>query len=118
MPFKQIKRGDIYFADLNPVLGSEQCGVRPVVIIQNDRGNRYSPTVIVAAVTSRPDKREIPIHVHLYGYGLQGYSVVLLEQIRTIDRMRLRSYIGYLSTYAMQQNDQALAISLKLLAPN
>ena len=118
MPFKQIKRGDIYFADSNPVLGSEQCGVRPVVIIQNDRENRHSPTVIVAAVTSRPDKCEIPTHVHLYGYGLQGDSVVLLEQIRTIDRMRLRSYIGYLRTYAMQQIDQALAISLKLLAPN
>ena len=118
MPFKQIKRGDIYYADLNPVLGSEQCGVRPVVIIQNDMGNRHSPTIIVAAVTSRLDKRKIPTHVRLYGFGLQGDSVVLLEQIRTIDRMRLRSYIGHLGTYAMRQIDQALAVSLKLLAPN
>ena len=92
---KEIKRGDLYYADLRPIIGSEQGGVRPVLIIQNDVGNHFSPTVIAAAITSRRKNRWMPTHVPLRGYrcGLRKYSVVLLEQIRTIDRTRLKDYI-------------------------
>lgn len=108
----EIKRGDIYYADLSPVMGSEQGGVRPVLIIQNDRGNQYSPTVIAAAITGRK-KRWMPTHVRLYQQaGLNRSSCVMLEQVRTIDRTRLVRYIGRLNDRTMQAVDTALAVSL------
>lgn len=111
---KEIKRGDLYYADLRPIIGSEQGGIRPVLIIQNNVGNHYSPTVIAAAVTSRNKKRQMPTHVILQGcgYGLRQYSVVLLEQVRTIDRGRLKEYIGRLDKEAMEAVDTALAVSM------
>ena len=109
---KEIKRGDIYYADLRYVMGSEQGGIRPVLIIQNDVGNHYSPTVIVAAITSRKKKR-FPTHVRLFRQeGLYKTSVVMLEQIRTIDRSRLGDYMGSLDESAMTAVDVALAISI------
>ena len=107
-----IRKGDIFYADLTPVIGSEQGGVRPVLIIQNNVGNRYSPTVIAAAITSRTAKRPLPTHVSLHSTpGLWKDSVILLEQVRTIDRSRLRAYIGHLSPDTLQRVDQALAVS-------
>lgn len=113
----RILRGDLYYADLTPVIGCEQGGVRPVLIIQNDTGNRHSPTVIVAAVTSRLGKHALPTHVLLASndYGLKDHSVVLLEQIRTIDRSRLREYIGHLDRMIMKSVDIAVSISLGLV---
>lgn len=109
-----IRRGDIFYADLSPVLGCEQGGVRPVLVIQNDIGNKYSPTIIVAAITSKP-KRELPTHVEVLSIELlQKNSVVLLEQIRTIDRIRLLDYIGSLSRLRMSLIDRALAVSVGL----
>lgn len=114
---KSIRRGNIYYADLSPVVGSEQGGSRPVLILQNDIGNRYSPTVIVAAITSR-SKRELPTHVEIGCMdALQKNSVVLLEQIRTIDRLRLFEYIGSLDESQMLSVDQALALSIGLNKP-
>ena len=111
---RNIRRGDIYYADLSPTVGCEQGGIRPVLIIQNDIGNRYSPTVIVAAITSKP-KKEMPTHVELGCIeGLQKNSVVLLEQIRTIDRIRLLEYIGSLSVLRMLSVDRALEVSVGL----
>lgn len=108
----EIKRGDIYYADLRPVTGSEQGGVRPVLIIQNDKGNQYSPTVIAAAITGRK-KRWMPTHVRLYQQaGLNRNSCIMLEQVRTIDRTRLVRYIGRLDDRTMQAVDTALAVSL------
>lgn len=114
----QIKKGDVYYADLTPVIGCEQGGVRPVVIIQNNVGNRYSPTVIVAAVTSRTGKHQLPTHIKLESSfpGLHRDSMILLEQVRTIDRSRLREYIGRLGEMTMQGVDQAIAISFGLEA--
>ena len=111
-----VRRGDIYFADLSPVVGSEQGGVRPVLIIQNDMGNRYSPTVIAAAITSRQDKADLPTHIKVSALssGLQKDSVVLLEQIRTLDKSRLRQCMGHLDEAAMSAVDNALAISMGL----
>ena len=110
-----VKRGDIYYADLSPVVGSEQGGVRPVLIVQNDTGNRYSPTVIAAAITSRRDKTHLPTHVLLEDVpGLAPTSLLLLEQIRTVDRRRLRGYIGQISKKKMKEIDTALAISVGL----
>ncbi len=111
-----ILRGDLYYADLTPVTGSEQGGVRPVLMIQNDMGNRFSPTVIVAAVTSRQDKHPLPTHVSISPNhcGLKESSIVLLEQLRTIDRVRLREYIGRLTEQDMKQVDHALRISIGL----
>ena len=111
-----VKRGEIYYADLSPVVGSEQGGVRPVLIVQNDVGNRYSPTVIAAAITSRQDKAKLPIHIDLPsgGCGLSRDSVVLLEQIRTIDKQRLREKMGSLDDTAMSRIDQALSVSFGL----
>ena len=111
-----ILRGDLYYADLTPVTGSEQGGVRPVLMIQNDMGNRFSPTVIVAAVTSRQDKHPLPTHVSISPNhcGLKESSIVLLEQLRTIDRVRLREYIGRLTEKDMKQVDHALRISIGL----
>ena len=108
-----VKRGDIYYADLSPVVGSEQGGLRPVLIIQNDVGNRYSPTVIVAAITSQINKAKLPTHIEISGleYGLSKDSVILLEQIRTIDKKRLREKIGHLNDEVMIKVDIAMKIS-------
>ncbi|MDR2655001.1 MAG: type II toxin-antitoxin system PemK/MazF family toxin [Oscillospiraceae bacterium] len=112
-----VKRGDIYYADLSPVVGSEQGGVRPVLIIQNDIGNKYSPTVIAAAITSQKDKAKLPTHIKLNSRncGLSRDSVVLLEQIRTIDKRRLKEHMGRLDETAMRLIDKALFISFGLL---
>lgn len=109
-----IKRGELYYADLSPVIGSEQGGVRPVLIVQNDIGNKYSPTIIAAAVTSKLNKAKLPTHIELSAleYGLAKDSVILLEQIRTIDKKRLKERIGLLSTTKMLQVEKALLISL------
>ena len=111
-----VKRGDIYYADLSPVVGSEQGGVRPVLIIQNDIGNKYSPTVIAAAITSQINKAKMPTHIELSAkeYGLNKDSVVLLEQIRTIDKKRLREKTGHLDQKLMQSVNNALAVSFGL----
>lgn len=111
MEEREIRRGDIYRADLNPILGSEQGGYRPVLIIQNNTGNKYSPTVIVAAITSQP-KTKLPTHVPLKGIaGLEKHSVVLLEQLRTIDKRRLDDYVGTLDRQLMVKVDKALRSS-------
>ncbi len=108
-----IKRGELYYADLSPVVGSEQGGVRPVLVVQNDTGNKYSPTVIAAAVTSRINKAKLPTHIELpQAYGLQKDSVILLEQIRTIDKKRLMSRIGQLPPATMSRVNKAILISL------
>ena len=108
--------GDIYYADLSPVVGSEQGGVRPVLIIQHDVGNRFSPTVIAAAITSRDSKAKLPTHIRLYAdnSGLSKDSVVLLEQIRTLDTRRLKEKMGTLNSYDMYKVDEALSISFGL----
>lgn len=111
-----VKRGEIYYADLSPAMGSEQEGIRPVVVIQNNVGNRYSPTVIVAAVTSRMNKNDLPTHVPIKIKGLKFQSIVLLEQIRTIDRMRLKEYVDRLRPQDMDAVDRALAVSVGLEA--
>ncbi len=111
-----VKRGDIFYADLSPVVGSEQGGMRPVLIVQNDTGNRHSPTVIAAAITSRMGKAKLPTHIELSGagYGLSRDSVILLEQIRTIDKSRLRERMGKLDTETMDKVDSAIAVSFGL----
>lgn len=110
-----LYRGDIYYADLSPVVGCEQGGVRPVLIIQNNVGNRYSPTVIVAAITSRMDKHPLPTHVAISRrYGLQKNSMILLEQVRTIDKLRLKEYIGHLDDRDMRAVNVSLKISLDM----
>ncbi len=109
-----IKRGELYYADLSPVFGSEQGGVRPVLVVQNDVGNKYSPTVIAAAVTSKINKAKLPTHIELpsNSYGLQKDSVILLEQIRTLDKRRLKERIGELNETTMTRVDKAILISL------
>ena len=111
-----VKRGDIYYADLSPVVGSEQGGLRPVLIIQNDIGNRYSPTVIAAAITSRLSKSRLPTHIDIYAdrAGLSKNSVILLEQIRTIDKRRLKEKMGHLDDDTMQTVNNAIQISFGL----
>lgn len=111
-----VKRGEIYYADLSPVVGSEQGGVRPVLIVQNDVGNSHSPTVIAAAITSRQDKSKLPTHIGINAStcGLSKDSVVLLEQIRTIDKKRLKERMGELDTPSMAQVNNALSISFGL----
>ncbi|MDO5398074.1 MAG: type II toxin-antitoxin system PemK/MazF family toxin [bacterium] len=111
-----VKRGDIYYADLSPVVGSEQGGVRPVLIVQNDVGNKYSPTVIAAAITSRINKAKMPTHIELCAkeYGLNKDSVILLEQIRTIDKQRLREKTGRLDDKLMKKVNDAISISFGL----
>lgn len=111
-----VKRGDIFYADLSPVVGSEQGGIRPVIIIQNDIGNKYSPTVIVAAITSQINKAKLPTHVEISSeeYGLNKDSVVLLEQIRTLDKKRLKEKIGHMSDEDMVKVKEALIISMAL----
>lgn len=109
-----MKRGDIYYADLNPVVGCEQGGVRPVLVIQNNLGNRHSPTTIVAAITSKVEKGAIPTHVDVKVEGLSRSSIVLLEQIRTIDKTRLRTYVDTVEQDALLKIDKALVTSLGL----
>ena len=112
----QIKRGEIYYADLSPVVGSEQGGVRPVLTVQNDVGNRYSPTVIAAAITSQRDKAKLPTHIEIDAArsGLSKNSVVLLEQIRTIDKRRLKERMGEVEPALMNRINSALSISFGL----
>ncbi|KAA0544572.1 type II toxin-antitoxin system endoribonuclease NdoA [Bacillus suaedaesalsae] len=112
-----VKRGDVYFADLSPVVGSEQGGVRPVLVLQNDIGNRFSPTVIVAAITAQIQKAKLPTHVEIDAkrYGFERDSVILLEQIRTIDKQRLTDKITHLDDEMMDKVDEALQISLGLI---
>ena len=112
-----VKRGDIYYADLSPVVGSEQGGLRPVLIIQNDVGNRYSPTVIAAAITSRMGKNRLPTHIDIHAdrVGLAKDSVVLLEQIRTLDKRRLKEKMGHLDESMMRNVNSAIAVSFGLL---
>ncbi len=111
-----VRRGDIFYADLSPVVGSEQGGVRPVLVVQNDVGNRYSPTVIAAAITSRLHKNKLPTHIEIScaGCGLARDSVVLLEQIRTLDKRRLREKLGQLDEVTMQRINEAIQISFGL----
>ena len=114
MAGKRIRRGDIYYADLMPVMGREQGGIRPVLILQNNTGNQFSPTTIAAAITSRDGKHQLPTHIRIGGqfYGLHQDSMILLEQIRTLDRKRLRDYIGCLDKETMQAVDRGLTVSL------
>ena len=111
-----IKRGELYYADLSPVVGSEQGGVRPILIVQNDIGNKYSPTVIAAAITSQTGKANLPTHISLAARscGLTRDSVILLEQVRTLDKSRLRERMGRLDEPAMHQVDNAIAVSFGL----
>lgn len=111
-----VRRGDIFYADLSPVVGSEQGGLRPVLIIQNDVGNRYSPTVIAAAITSRMGKTKLPTHIDIYAdrVGLSKDSVILLEQIRTLDKKRLREKMGHLDDDIMEEVNNAIAVSFGL----
>ena len=116
-----IKRGDIFYADLSPVVGSEQGGLRPVLIVQNDVGNKYSPTVIAAAITSKTGKTKLPTHIDVTHnaqngceLGLARDSVILLEQVRTIDKRRLKEHIGHLDDYTMQRVNAAISVSLGL----
>lgn len=111
-----IRRGDIYYADLSPVVGSEQGGIRPVLIVQNDVGNKYSPTVIAAAITSQRDKTKLPTHIRVDAgqSGLAKDSIVLLEQIRTIDKQRLKERMGRLDNGSMNMVDHALSVSFGL----
>ena len=111
-----VKRGDIFYADLSPVVGSEQGGTRPVLIVQNDTGNKHSPTVIAAAITSQTNKAKLPTHIELTGgsVGLSKDSVVLIEQIRTIDKRRLREHMGRLDEGMMNRVDTAIAVSFGL----
>lgn len=113
----EVKRGYIFFADLSPVVGSEQGGYRPVLVVQNDMGNKYSPTVIVAAITSQIDKAKLPTHVEIEAgaHGLDKDSVILLEQVRTIDKQRLQDKLTELDEKIMQKVNQALKISLGLI---
>ena len=115
-----VRRGDIYYADLSPVVGSEQGGVRPVLIVQNDVGNRHSPTVIAAAITSQINKARLPTHIELsaQSYGLSKDSVVLLEQIRTIDKKRLKERMGRVDDGMMTKIDDAIAVSFGLTDTN
>ncbi len=114
-----VKRGDIYYADLSPVIGSEQGGMRPVLIVQNDIGNKYSPTVIAAAITSQQDKTNLPTHIRVDadGCGLSKNSIVLLEQVRTIDKQRLKEKMGSLDNGAMDKINRALSVSFGLGGP-
>ncbi len=109
-----IKRGEMYYADLSPVVGSEQGGIRPILVVQNDTGNKYSPTIIAAAITSQINKAKLPTHIELRAneFGLVKDSVILLEQIRTLDKRRLKEKIGELTPKTMQKVNNALLISL------
>ena len=110
----EVKRGDIYLADLNPTVGSEQGGERPVIVVQNNTGNRYSPTIIVVAVSSKVYKKDLPVHVDLTSNCLPKKSIALLEQVRTIDKKRLKEYVGRVSKREMREIEKALYISLDI----
>lgn len=112
-----VKRGDIFYADLSPVVGSEQGGTRPVLVVQNDIGNKFSPTVIIAAITSQINKAKLPTHVEILAddYGLSKDSVILLEQIRTVDKKRLRERIGKLDDELLERVNEALTVSVGLI---
>ena len=112
-----VKRGDIYYADLSPVVGSEQGGIRPVLIVQNDVGNKFSPTVIAAAITSQRFKTSLPTHIQVnaHGCGLSKDSIVLLEQVRTLDKKRLKEKMGNLDENDMNRVNQALSVSLGII---
>ena len=113
--FFNVRRGDVFYADLSPVVGSEQGGVRPVLIVQNDIGNRYSPTVIAAAITSQTSKARLPTHIEVFSSaGLSKDSVVLLEQIRTIDKRRLKEKMGHLDDETMSAVNEAISVSFGL----
>lgn len=116
MDNSNVKRGDIFYADLSPVVGSEQGGVRPVLIVQNDTGNKHSPTVIAAAITSQTGKARLPTHITLSAgsVGLPKDSIVLLEQVRTLDKRRLREHMGRVDERVMRQVDSAIAVSFGL----
>ena len=116
MDNNSVKRGDIFYADLSPVVGSEQGGVRPVLIVQNDTGNKHSPTVIAAAITSQTGKARLPTHITLTAgsVGLPKDSIVLLEQVRTLDKRRLREHMGRVDDRVMRQVDNAIAVSFGL----
>ena len=116
MDNSNVKRGDIFYADLSPVVGSEQGGVRPVLIVQNDTGNKHSPTVIAAAITSQTGKARLPTHITLAAgsVGLPKDSIVLLEQVRTLDKRRLREHMGRADEQVMRQVDNAIAVSFGL----
>ena len=111
---KDIKRNEIYYADLSPVVGSEQGGIRPVLVIQNDTGNKYSPTTIVAAITSRQNKAKLPTHIEITEDVFEKNSIVLLEQIRTVDKRRLKEYVGQLDNRTMDRVNEAISISVGL----
>ena len=115
---RKIKRGEIYYADLSPVVGSEQGGIRPVIILQNDTGNCHSPTTIVVAVTSKTTKNYLPTHIKVYSPMLRKNSVAMLEQIRTIDKQRILGYIGQTDSRTMQNINKAMRISLGLSCQN
>ena len=112
-----IRRGDIYYADLSPVVGSEQGGVRPVLVIQNNVGNKHSPTIICAAITSKRNKAKLPTHIEIStkDYKIVRNSVILLEQIRTIDKQRLKEYVCHIDGTTMQKVDRAIRVSLELV---
>ena len=112
-----IRRGDIYYADLSPVVGSEQGGVRPVLVIQNNVGNRHSPTIICAAITSKMNKAKLPTHIEIStkDYKIVRNSVILMEQIRTIDKQRLKEYVCHIDGTTMQKVDRAIRVSLELV---
>ena len=114
---RTVRRGDVYLADLNPAIGCEQGGIRPVLVLQNDIGNLYSPTTIVAAVTAKQTKKSLPVHMHISTYMLRTDSTLLLEQIRTIDKCRLKGYLGSISSQQMQGIDHALKLSIGLIPP-
>ena len=115
-PTPPVRRGDIFYADLSPVIGSEQGGLRPVLIVQNDVGNRYSPTVICAAITSRMNKTKLPTHIEIFSgeYEIEKDSVILLEQLRTIDKKRLKDKVCHLDARVMNRVNSALKVSLSL----
>ncbi len=112
-----VKRGDVFYADLSPVIGSEQGGVRPVLVVQNDVGNKYSPTIIISAITSQINKAKLPTHIEISAtdFGLNKDSVVLLEQIRTVDKRRLRDKIGHFDEDLMDKVNEGLLISFGLI---
>ena len=111
---REVKKGEMYYADLSPVVGSEQVGIRPVIILQNDKGNRYSPTTIIASVTSRRKKKYLPTHIQINVPQMKRKSVVMLEQVRTIDKGRLLKYIGKVDDSTMQKIDKAVKISFEV----
>ena len=114
---RSVKRGDVYLADLNPAIGCEQGGIRPVLVLQNDIGNLYSPTTIVAAVTAKQTKKKLPVHTPISACMLRTDSTLLLEQIRTIDKCRLKGYLGSISQKEMRDIDRTLKLSIGLIPP-